>query len=107
MKKTLGIVIALIGVAATTVALGANENPIIALRQRLMAADGQAAALAGRLADEQSMAWQLIDRQRAAADLRGHRRCRHHIQLAQCRLHDGQDPPRLSLNRSRSARQQA
>jgi cytochrome c556 len=46
MKKTFGIVIALIGVAVTTIALGANENPIIVLRQRLMAADGQAAALA-------------------------------------------------------------
>jgi cytochrome c556 len=57
MKKTLGIAVALAGVCVasvalvglgpTTVALGAGEpNPIIVLRQRLMDADGQAAALA-------------------------------------------------------------
>jgi cytochrome c556 len=56
MKKTLGIAIALIGVAVTsigivgvgpaTIARGDEPNPIIVLRQRLMDADGQAAALA-------------------------------------------------------------
>jgi len=46
MKKTLGIAIALIGVAITTVAVGDEPNPVIVLRQRLMDADGQAAALA-------------------------------------------------------------
>jgi cytochrome c556 len=46
MKKTLGIAVALIGVAVATVAVGDEPNPIIVLRQRLMDADGQAAALA-------------------------------------------------------------
>jgi cytochrome c556 len=56
MKKTLGTAIALLGVAVTsivlvgagpsTVARGDEPNPVIVLRQRLMDADGQAAALA-------------------------------------------------------------
>jgi len=46
MKKTLGIAIALIGVSVATLAVGDEPNPIIVLRQRLMDADGQAAALA-------------------------------------------------------------
>jgi len=56
MKKTLGIAIALVGVTVasiafvgvgpTTVARGEEPNPVIVLRQRLMDADGQAAALA-------------------------------------------------------------
>ena len=46
MKKTLGIAVALIGVAVATVAVGDEANPVIALRQRLMVADGQAAAIA-------------------------------------------------------------
>jgi cytochrome c556 len=46
MKKTLGIAVALIGVAVTSVAVGEEPNPVIVLRQRLMDADGQAAAVA-------------------------------------------------------------
>src|SRR5437588_9975442 len=46
MRKILGIAVALIGVAITTVAIGDEPNPVVVLRQRLMDADGQAAALA-------------------------------------------------------------
>jgi cytochrome c556 len=46
MKKTLGLVLGLIGVGIATMAVGDEPNPIIVLRQRLMDADGQAAALA-------------------------------------------------------------
>jgi cytochrome c556 len=46
MRKTLGLAVALIGVGVATVAVGDDANPIIVLRQRLMIADGQAAAVA-------------------------------------------------------------